>query len=136
MRSARKAPALNFFPPIRTWDLDRMLSLCDVNGTISFVPLGDPFKGKIHKVGKGLWSAIMESFPNLDNTVKSQQFDEATDTVTCKVVIFGTQEKNLPACQAKEKILIANIFLFFGLTRQEKLRISKSAGIMRDLWGS
>jgi hypothetical protein len=110
---SKKGTCIEFFSAYQDMDLDRMLSLCDVNGTISFVPLGDPFKGKIHKVGKGLWSAIMESFPNLDNTVKSQQFDEATDTVTCKVVIFGTQEKEFAGMPSKGKDFDSeHIFIF------------------------
>lgn len=90
---SKKGTCIEFFSAYQDMDLARMLSLCDPNGTISFVPLGDPFKGKIHEIGKGLWAALMDAFPNLDNTVKNQVFDEATNTVTCQVVIFGTQEK-------------------------------------------
>lgn len=110
---SKKGTCIEFFSAYQDMDLDRMLSLCDVNGTISFVPLGDPFKGKIHEVGKGLWSAIMESFPNLDNTVKSQQFDEATNAVTCKVVIFGTQAKEFAGMPSKGKEFDSeHIFIF------------------------
>ena len=80
-----------------------MLALCDPQGKIEFVPLGESFKGKIHEVGKGLWSAIMDSFPNLDNTVKNQNFDEATNSMTCQVVIFGTQSKDFAGIPSKEE---------------------------------
>ena len=77
------------------------------------VPLGDPFKGKIHEVGKSLWAAIMDAFPNLDNTVKNQVFDDATNTVTCRVVIFGTQEKEFAGIPSKKKNFDSeHIFIF------------------------
>ena len=91
---SRKGTCIEFFSAYQDMDLDRMLGLCDKEGTIAFVPLGDAFKGKIHEVGKGLWSALMDSFPNLDNTVKNQVHNEDENTVTCQVVIFGTQEKD------------------------------------------
>ena len=90
---SKKGTCIEFFSAYQDMDLHRMLSLCDEQGTIAFEPLGDSFKGKIHEVGKGVWSGLMDSFPNLDNTVKGQTFDEKANTVTCKVVIFGTQEK-------------------------------------------
>jgi len=90
---SKKGTCIEFFSAYQDMDLDRMLSLCDNEGLIVFEPLGDPFKGKIHEVGKGLWAAIMDAFPNLDNTVKSQSFNEADNSVTCQVVIFGTQAK-------------------------------------------
>jgi hypothetical protein len=110
---SKKGTCIEFFSAYQDMDLDRMLSLCDMNGTIAFEPLGDSFKGKIHEVGKGLWGAIMDSFPNLDNTVKSQTFDEATNSVSCKVVIFGTQEKEFAGMESKGKDFDAeHIFIF------------------------
>lgn len=110
---SKKGTCIEFFSAYQDMDLDRMLSLCDANGTIAFVPLGDPFKGKIHEVGKGLWAAIMDAFPNLDNTVKNQVFDETTNTVTCQVVIFGTQEKDFAGIASKKKDFdTEHIFIF------------------------
>jgi hypothetical protein len=110
---SKKGTCIELFSAYQDMDLDRMLSLCDVNGTIAFEPLGDAYKGKIHEVGKGLWGAIMDSFPNLDNTVKSQTFDEATNTVSCTVVIFGTQEKEFAGMPSKGKDFDAeHIFIF------------------------
>ena len=82
---SKKGTCIEFFSAYQDMDLDRMLGLCDPEGKIEFVPLGEPFRGKIHEVGKGLWSAIMDSFPNLDNTVKHQTFNGDTNTVTCQV---------------------------------------------------
>jgi hypothetical protein len=90
---AKKGTCIEFFSAYQDMDVERMLTLCDPNGTVSFVPLGEAYTGKITETGKGVWSALMDSFPDLDNTVKGQQYDEATNAVTCQVVIFGNQEK-------------------------------------------
>jgi hypothetical protein len=110
---SKKGTCIEFFSAYQDMDLDRMLSLCDPRGTIAFEPLGDSFKGKIYEVGKALWGSVMDSFPNLDNTVKSQTFDEASHAVICKVVIFGTQEKEFAGLPSKGKEFDAeHIFIF------------------------
>lgn len=110
---SKKGTCIEFFSAYQDMDLNRMLALCDPNGTIAFIPLGDSYKGKIHEIGKGLWAALMDAFPNLDNTVKSQTFDEATNTVTCQVVIFGTQEKDFAGIPSTKKDFDSeHIFIF------------------------
>lgn len=110
---SKKGTCIEFFSAYQDMDVDRMLSLCEVNGTVAFEPLGDSFKGKIHEIGKSVWLALMDSFPNLDNTVKSQTFDEATNEVRCTVVIFGTQEKEFAGTPSKGKDFDSeHIFIF------------------------
>jgi len=98
---AKKGTCIEFFSAYQDMDVDRMLSLCDPNGTIAFVPLGADYAGKIHEIGKAVWSALMDAFPNLDNTVKTQLYDEAADAVACGVVIFGKQEKEFAGLASK-----------------------------------
>lgn len=96
---SKKGTCIEFFSAYQDFDLDRMLGLCSPQGQVTFVPLGDAGKGKIYETGKAIWSALMESFPNLDNTVKSQTFNKEDNSVTCGVTIFGKQEKafaNIP----------------------------------------
>lgn len=98
---AKKGTCIEFFSAYQDMDVDRMLSLCATDGTVSFVPLGADYTGKINEVGKGVWSALMDAFPNLDNTVKGQQYDEVNNAVVCQVVIFGTQEKEFAGMPSK-----------------------------------
>jgi len=98
---AKKGTCIEFFSAYQDMDVNRMLALCDPKGTIAFVPLGTDYSGKITEVGKAVWSALMDSFPNLDNTVKVQQYDEGSDAVSCKVVIFGKQEKEFAGMSSK-----------------------------------
>jgi hypothetical protein len=92
--SLKKGICLEFFSAYQDMELDRMLGLCDPQGTISFIPLGSDYTGKINEVGKEVWAALMDSFPDLDNTVIDQKYDEAENAVNCKVDIFGTQQKD------------------------------------------
>lgn len=110
---AKKGTCIEFFSAYQDMDVDRMLSLCSPSGTVSFVPLGADYSGKINEVGKGVWSALMDAFPNLDNTVKEQLYDEAQDEVSCKVVIFGKQEKEFAGLPAKgNEFDSEHIFIF------------------------
>jgi hypothetical protein len=110
---ARKGTCIEFFSAYQDMDVERMLSLCADTGTISFVPLGADYTGKINEVGKGIWSALMDAFPNLDNTVKEQQYDESNDAVTCKVVIFGKQEREFAGLTSKgNEFDSEHIFIF------------------------
>ena len=98
-----------------------MLSLCDPAGTISFVPLGADYSGKIYEIGKAVWSALMDSFPNLDNTIKSQQYDETIDAVTCQVVIFGKQEKELAGLPPKGNSFDSEHIFIFRFNEEGKI---------------
>jgi predicted ester cyclase len=73
-------------------NIEKMLSFCDEDGDIYFEPLGEAGKGKIHELGKGLWSALIDSFPDIDNTLDAAVAEDTT-TVRCQVVIRGTQRK-------------------------------------------
>ena len=110
---AKKGTCIEFFSAYQDMDVERMLSLCSTTGTIAFVPLGTDYSGKINEIGKGVWSALMDAFPNLDNTVKEQQYDEVNDAVSCKVVIFGKQEKEFAGLPAKgNEFDSEHIFIF------------------------
>jgi hypothetical protein len=98
---SKKGTCIEFFSAYQDMDIERMLGLCAPEGQIIFEPLGNDGKGKIKEIGKGIWTALMDCFPDLDNTVKSQRFDENNNTVTCTVAIFGTQQKDFAGIPAK-----------------------------------
>lgn len=98
---AKKGTCIEFFSAYQDLDLERMLSLFTSNATIAFEPLGAAGAGKVNEVGKGIWGAVLDCFPDVDNTVKSQAFDESTNSVVCVVVIFGTQAKEFAGIPSK-----------------------------------
>jgi len=91
---SKKGTCIEFFSAYQDLDIERMLKLFSPNGTVEFEPFGDDGRGKVHETGAAIWTALMDAFPDLDNTIQSQQYDEAINAVICKVVIFGTQEKD------------------------------------------
>ena len=118
---AKKGTCIEFFSAYQDMDVDRMLGLCDTNGTVSFVPLGADYTGKLNEVGKGVWAALMDAFPDLDNTVKDQQYDETTDAVTCHVVIFGKQEKEFAGLPPKGNSFDSEHIFIFKFNEEGKI---------------
>lgn len=118
---AKKGTCIEFFSAYQDMDVDRMLSLCAPLGTIAFEPLGADYAGKIYEIGKAVWSALMDSFPDLDNTVKSQQYDESIDAVSCKVVIFGKQEKEFAGLPAKGNSFDSEHIFIFRFNEEGKI---------------
>lgn len=98
---SKKGTCIEFFSAYQDLDIDRMISLCSPDGTVAFEPLGDAGKGKLHETGRAIWLSVIDSFPDLDNTVKSQTFNPEDNSVTCVVSIFGTQEKDFAGMPSK-----------------------------------
>lgn len=110
---AKKGTCIEFFSAYQDFDVARMLGLCNPSGEVFFKPLGDAGKGKIYETGKGIWSGLMEAFPDLDNTVHSQTYNESDNSVTCSVAIFGKQEKDFAGIPAKGlRFDTEHIFIF------------------------
>lgn len=118
---AKKGTCIEFFSAYQDMDVERMLSLCEPDSTIAFVPLGQDYSGKIHEVGKAVWEALMNAFPNLDNTVKGQQYNETKDSVTCQVVIFGKQEKEFAGLAPKGNSFDSEHIFIFRFNEEGKI---------------
>ncbi|CAN5124338.1 hypothetical protein BH23BAC1_BH23BAC1_31310 [soil metagenome] len=103
---------LEFFSAYQELDINRMLGLCDQHGEVTFEPLGDAGKGKINELGKNLWLGLMDSFPDLDNTVISSEADNQGNIIA-KVNIHGTQEKDFANIPSKNlRFGSDHIFIF------------------------
>jgi len=74
-------------------NVDKMLSFCNPDGEVHFVPLGSDGRGTIGQLGKTIWTAIIESFPDIDNTLDAAVAED-NNTIRCQVVIRGTQSKD------------------------------------------
>ena len=85
-----KNSCVQFMLAYQQKSLVKMLSFCDLQGIVEFLPLGEAGKGKIGELGKAIWSLLIESFPDIDNTLDAAVAEDE-DTVRCQVVIRGTQ---------------------------------------------
>lgn len=107
----RKGTCIEFFSAYQDHDYERMVSLCTIDATVNFTPLGDGGKGLVAELGKGLWTGLMDSFPDIDNTIDA--FDITDTEISCKVVIFGTQAKDFSGIVSKGlKFEIDHVFIF------------------------
>jgi steroid delta-isomerase-like uncharacterized protein len=96
----RKAPAeivSEFFAAYRKHDVPAMADLCADNADFHYLPVeiwgkqrvvrGD---GKVHGIGRVMWSGLITAFPDLSNEITS--LSAAPDgTVVAEVVLTGTQ---------------------------------------------
>jgi len=107
-------------------NVDKMLSFCDPDGEVHFEPLGDAGDGKIYELGKGIWSALIDSFPDIDNTLDAAVAED-DDKVRCQVVIRGTQVKDFAGIPSKGlRFDSDHIFIFHlnSANRIDNIRIS------------
>lgn len=107
-----KNACVSFMFAYQQRNVDKMLSFCDREGAVYFKPLGEQGKGKIYELGKGLWSSLIDSFPDLDNTV-DVAIAEDGDSIRCQAMIRGTQAKDFAGIASKGKHFESDhIFIF------------------------
>jgi hypothetical protein len=107
-----KNTAIAFMFAYAEQDLEKMMTLCNTEGPVWFKPLGEDGRGTIGGLGKGLWTALIDSFPNLDNTVNSATLDP-DGQVRCQVDIRGKQAKEFAGIPSKEEDFDSDhIFIF------------------------
>ncbi len=87
-----KMHAFEFMFAYQQRNVDKMLSFYDENGTVDFQSLGEAGRGKIYELGRGIWTALIDCFPDIDNTLDAAVAEDE-ETVRCRVVITGTQKK-------------------------------------------
>ena len=87
-----KNRTVDFMTAYQEQDVDKMLVNCAKNCSVKFVPLGKDGQGNVHEVGKFIWTAIIDSFPTIDNTVNSVV--EENGDIRCEASIRGKQEKD------------------------------------------
>lgn len=119
-------------------NVDKMLSFCDPDGEVHFLPMGESGKGKINELGKAIWSGLIDAFPNIDNTLDAAVAEDE-DTVRCQVVIRGTQQKDFADIPNKgEHFDSDHIFIFHlnGNNKIDSIRISWDHADLKRQLGS
>jgi ketosteroid isomerase-like protein len=114
-----RATVFRFFDAYRARDVERMVELCADNADFRYVPFevwgrqrvlhGE---GKVCTVGKPIWTALIDAFPDLTNTVTSVRAD-GEGNVAVQADISGTQTKafGVIAC-AGGHYELPHLFLF------------------------
>jgi SnoaL-like domain len=109
-----------FFDAYRAHDVERMVDLCTEGAGFRYVPFevwgrqrvlhGE---GTVGTVGKLIWTALINAFPDLTNAVTSLRADQ-DGNVAAEVVIGGTQARTFGtmAC-AGGRYELPHLFLFY-----------------------
>ena len=103
-------------------NVDKMLSFCDPEGEVWFMPLGEAGRGKIGELARAIWSSLIDSFPDIDNTVDATIAGDE-ESVRCQVVISGTQAKDFAGIVNNGKRFDSDHIFIFHL--DEKNRIDR-----------
>jgi predicted ester cyclase len=101
-------------------NLAKMLSFCNPDGQVHFQPLGETGKGKIAELGKNIWTSLMDSFPDLDNTLDAA-VAEGENKVICQVVIRGTQSKDFADIPSRGLRFDSDHIFIFHLGEENKI---------------
>ncbi|HEX6181815.1 MAG TPA: hypothetical protein VFZ47_11265 [Chitinophagaceae bacterium] len=103
-------------------NVDKMLSFCNLDGEVWFMPLGEAGRGKIGELARSIWNSLIDSFPDIDNTVDATIAGD-DESVRCQVVISGTQAKDFAGIVNKGKHFDSDHIFIFHL--DEKNRIDR-----------
>ena len=101
-------------------NLEKMLSACDPDGIVEFLPLGEGGKGKIGELGKAIWGGLIECFPDIDNTLDAAVAEDE-HTVRCQVVIRGTQAKDFAGIKSQGKHFDSDHIFIFHVNENNKI---------------
>jgi hypothetical protein len=115
-----KNASIEFMFAYQTRNVEKMLAACDLDGEINFLPLGEGGIGKIGELGKGLWTALIDCFPDIDNTVDAAVAEDY-NTVKCQVVIRGTQAKDFAGIPNKGLHFESDHIFIFKLNPENKI---------------
>lgn len=94
------AAALNFFSRYNERKIERMLEIFSPGAMVSFIPLGKDGAGTVDELGRAIWTALIDSFPDIRNEIKKSKMDQYGNLI-CEVVIRGTQAKDFAGIPAK-----------------------------------
>lgn len=102
----REKIAKEFFNAYKNQDIKKAVSLASEEGTFRYIPLGENGIGKIKGEKGTTWAnianALIASFPDLTNDVKSISIDNQGNAIV-QVFIGGTQEKEILGIPSKGK---------------------------------
>ncbi len=101
-------------------NVEKMLSFCDPNGVVFFEPMADAGKGTIGELGRNIWTALIDCFPDIDNTLDAAVAEDES-TVSCQVVIRGTQAKDFAGIMNKGQHFDSDHIFIFHLDPGNKI---------------
>ncbi|MDZ3992740.1 nuclear transport factor 2 family protein [Pseudomonas sp. Teo4] len=84
--------AQQFFERYGAHDLNGMIACFSTEGQIEYLPM--QLSGPASAAGVGVWSTLIDAFPDLSNEITSTYFDAHASAAVIEVTISGTQAKD------------------------------------------
>lgn len=91
-RAAAVEIARSFFTAYNAHDVEKMVRACREDAQLRYIPMGDQGQGNARKLGRTIWSGLIDAFPDL--TVAAQSMFGDDHNVAAEVLIGGTQQKD------------------------------------------
>jgi hypothetical protein len=117
--SAETGPCIDFLFAYTDHDIPKMLTFCDPGGEVYFKPLGEAGRGEIGVLGKNMWSALTDAFPDLETMVHASKVEG--HEVRCQVLIKGTQAKDFAGIESKGNSFGSDHIFVFRLNQAGKI---------------
>ena len=106
-----KNRCVDFMKAYQEQNVAKMLSHCNDNCKVEFIPLGDQGKGLAKQTGRAIWESLIDCFPTIDNTINSSIRED--HSVKCEVTIWGKQSKDFAGIKSKgNQFEEEHIFIF------------------------
>ncbi len=105
-----------FFDRYNRQDVPAMIELFEPEATIEYVPFA--LSGPVEEIGPGSWGVLIDSFPDLHNTVNSVHAAADGRTVFVDVNIGGTQTKEAFGVASKGNAYDVRHFFVFALNSE------------------
>ena len=118
--STWKNICLDFMGAYQDHQIDQMMQLCNQEATVYFESLGEAGRGTVHQLGKSVWSALIESFPDLNNTVHTISMENGK--VVCNVSIRGTQHKSFADIPSQGNVFDSGHIFVFSLDENHQIK--------------
>ena len=115
-----KNACIEFLFAYQQKDLQKMLSFCNYDGVVEFIPLGESGKGQIGELGRAVWGNLIDSFPDIDNTLDAAVAD-GENQLRCQVIIRGTQQKEFADIKNNGLHFESDHIFIFRLSPENKI---------------
>jgi hypothetical protein len=117
---SRQGTCIEFFSACQDRHLHVMMQLCTMEGQVDFMPLGEQGKGSLMEVGRRVWLRLMESFPDLDYSIRDFSVN-SNGSITCQVRMRGTQRKEFANIPSKGLSVNSDQIFIFRFDQQDKI---------------
>ena len=111
---------MQFFVNYNNRKIPSMLNTFCADAKVVFIPFEEGGWGNVQVLGKVIWESLIESFPDINHTVRKIKVD-AYGYLICKVNIKGTQAKDFPGIRHRGLSFDTDFIYMFHFNEQAQI---------------